>query len=144
VDFVTPTSDCYEDDEVPPSKIPDIDDIKKEYDVGTYDQYVGAHARFPIGNEIRSGKVLRRKRELDGTIRERANANPMLDTSNYEIEFLYGRSDEYTANVIAENMYSQCNIEGRQLNLMEGIIYHKTDGHAVAPAEMYIKHGSNK
>jgi hypothetical protein len=28
-DFVTPTFDCYEDDEVPPSKMPAIDDIKK-------------------------------------------------------------------------------------------------------------------
>jgi hypothetical protein len=46
--------------------------------------------------------------------------------------------------VIAENVFAQCNIEGRQLNLMEGIIDHITDGHAVAPAEMYIKHGSNK
>jgi hypothetical protein len=27
---------------------------------------------------------------------------------------------------------------------MEGIIDHRADGHAVAPAEMYIKHGSNK
>jgi hypothetical protein len=68
----------------------------------------------------------------------------MLDTRNYEIEFSDGRSDEYTANVIAENMYAQCGIEGRQLNLMEGIIDHRTDGHVVAPVEMYIKHGSNK
>jgi hypothetical protein len=143
-DFVTPTSDCYEDDEVPPSKMPDIDDIKKEHDVDTYDQYAGAHARVPIGNEIRSGKVIRRKRKLDGTVRVRANVNPMLDTRNYEIEFPDGRSDEYTANVIAENVYAQCDIEGIQLNLMEGIIDHRTDGHAVAPAEMYIKHGSNK
>jgi hypothetical protein len=67
--------------------MPDIDDIKKEHDVDTYDQYVGAHARVPIGNGIRSGKVLRRKRELDGTVRGRANANPMLDTRTYEIEF---------------------------------------------------------
>jgi hypothetical protein len=28
-DFVTPTYDCYEDDEVSPSKMPDIDDIKE-------------------------------------------------------------------------------------------------------------------
>jgi hypothetical protein len=27
---------------------------------------------------------------------------------------------------------------------MEGIIDHRTDGHSIAPAEMYIKHGSNK
>jgi hypothetical protein len=37
-DFVTPAYDCYEDDEVPLSKMPDIDDIKEEYDVDTYDQ----------------------------------------------------------------------------------------------------------
>jgi hypothetical protein len=41
-------------------------------------------------------------------------------------------------------VYAQYDIEGRQFNLMEGIIDHKTDGHAVAPAEKYIKHGSNK
>jgi hypothetical protein len=109
-DFVTPTFKCYEDDEVPPSKMPDIDDIKKEHDVDTYAQYVGACVRVPIGNEIKSGKFLRRKRELDGTLRGRANANPMLDTRNYEIQFPDGRSDEYTANVITENMYSQCDI----------------------------------
>jgi hypothetical protein len=68
----------------------------------------------------------------------------MLDTRNYEIQFPDGRSDEYTANVISENTYAQCDIEGRQFNLMEGIIHHKTDGHDVAPADMYIKHGSNK
>jgi hypothetical protein len=142
-DFVTPTYDCYEDDEVSPSKMPDIDDIKEEHDVDTYDQYVGARVRVPIGDEIQSGKVVRRKSELDGTVRGRANANSMLDTRTYEIEFPDGRSDEYTANVIEENMYTQCDIEGRQYNLMEGIIDHKTDGRAVAPADMYIKHGSN-
>jgi hypothetical protein len=51
---------------------------------------------------------------------------------------------EYTVNVIAENMYAQCDIEGRQYNLMEGIVDQKTDGHAVEPADMYIKHGINK
>jgi hypothetical protein len=143
-DFVTPTYDYYEDDEISPSKMPYIDDIKEEHDVDTYDQYVGAHARVPIGDEIRSGKVVRSKRELDGTVRGRANANSMLDTRTYEIEFPDGRSDEYTANVIAENMYAQCDIEGRQYNLMEGIIDHKTDGHAIEPADMYIKHSSNR
>jgi hypothetical protein len=67
----------------------------------------------------------------------------MLDTRTYEIEFPDGHSDEYTANVIAENLYDQCDIEGIQFNLMEGIIEHRTDGNAVAPAEIYIKHGSN-
>jgi hypothetical protein len=34
-DFVTSTYDCYENDEFPPSKMPDIDDIKDEDDVDT-------------------------------------------------------------------------------------------------------------
>jgi hypothetical protein len=67
---VTPTYDCYEDEEVPPSKMPYIDDIKNEEDVDTYDQYVGAHVRVPIGDDIRSQNVVRRKRELDGTVRK--------------------------------------------------------------------------
>jgi hypothetical protein len=75
-------------------------------------------------------------------MRGRENENPMLDTRNYEIQFPDGRSDAYTANVIAENMYDQCDIEGRQLNLIEGIIDHKTDGHAVAYADMHIKYVS--
>jgi hypothetical protein len=68
-DIVTPTYDCYEDDEVSPCKMPDIDNIKDDHGVDTYDQYVGAHVRVPIGDNIRSGKVLWRKRELYGTVR---------------------------------------------------------------------------
>jgi hypothetical protein len=50
--LVAPTYDCYEDDEVSPYKMPDIDDSKEEYDVDTYDQYVGVHVRVPTGDEI--------------------------------------------------------------------------------------------
>jgi hypothetical protein len=84
-DFVTPTYECYEDDEVSSFKIPVIDDIKEEHDVDTYDQYVGAHVRVPIGNEILSGKVVRSNRELDGTVRVQANANSMVNTRTCKI-----------------------------------------------------------
>jgi hypothetical protein len=40
----------YEDDEVPPSKMSDIDDVKDEDDIDTYDRYVGAHLSVPIGD----------------------------------------------------------------------------------------------
>jgi hypothetical protein len=124
--------------------MPYIYDIKEENDVGTYNQCVGSHVMVPIGDETRSGMVVRRKRELDGTVRGPANANSMLDTMIYDIELPYCRSDEYTTHVIASNMYAQCDIKGRQHNLMEGIFDHKTDGHAVEPADMYIKHGSKR
>jgi hypothetical protein len=66
---VTTTYDCYEYDEVSSSNMPYIDDIKEEHNVDTYDQYVGAHVRVPIGDEIRSGKLVWRKQDLDGTLR---------------------------------------------------------------------------
>jgi hypothetical protein len=77
-------------------------------------------------------------------IKGRANANSMLDSRTYEIEFPDGRSDEYTVNIIAENMYAQCDTEGNQFNIMDCIIDHKKDGHTLERADMYIKHGSNK
>jgi hypothetical protein len=57
-DFFTPTYECYEDDDVYPYKMPDSGDIKEEHDVDTYDQYLGAHVRVPIGDNIRYGKVV--------------------------------------------------------------------------------------
>jgi hypothetical protein len=68
----------------------------------------------------------------------------MLDTRTYEIEFPDVRSYEYIANVTAENIYAQCDIEGIQYNLIEGIVDHNTDGHVVEPADMYIKNVSNR
>jgi hypothetical protein len=41
-------------------------------------------------------------------------------------------------------MNDHCDEEGNLLNLMECILDHKTDEHAVDRADMYINHGSNK
>jgi hypothetical protein len=142
-DFLNPTFEPYEDDEAPASKMPDIDEVENDADVDTYDQYVGAQVRVPISGEIRSGKVTRRKRELDGTWKGSANANYMLDSRTYEIEFPDGRRYEYTVKVIAENIYAQCDKEVNQFNIMDCIIDHKKDGHAVERADMYIKHRIN-
>ena len=44
---------------------------------------------------------------------------------------------EYSASMIAENMFSQCDVSGNQFILMDAIVDHKTDGHAVKKADMY-------
>ena len=38
--------------------------------------------------------------------------NPMMDTREYIVEFLDGLEAEYSENVIAENMWTQCDVEG--------------------------------
>ena len=60
------------------------------------------------------------------------NANPILDTREYEVEFLDGATDVFTANTIAENLYSQVDDEGNSYSIMSEIIDHKKDGAAVA------------
>jgi hypothetical protein len=76
--------------------------------------------------------------------RGKESANPILDTITYNVEFLDGRSEEYTVNVIAENVYAQRDEEGNQFLVLQDIVGHKTDGHAVERADMFIKVGSNK
>jgi hypothetical protein len=111
--------------------------------VDTYDQYVGASVWVTLGDEILAGRVVGCKRELDGTLLGLPNTRPMLDTRTYEIEFPEGLTDEYTANVIAQNMYAQYDEEVNQLNLMEGIVDHRNDGHTVTHDDVNIKHWSN-
>jgi hypothetical protein len=41
-------------------------------------------------------------------------------------------------------MYAQCDEGGNQYNLMESIVDHKTDGHAIDWDDMYINQRSNK
>jgi hypothetical protein len=79
-DFATPDFYTYEDDNVAPAQMSDIDDIDA---VDNSDQYVGAQVRVSIGDEIRYGKVIWNKCSLDGSIMGSANANSMLDTRRY-------------------------------------------------------------
>jgi hypothetical protein len=122
--------------------MPYIDNLD-EHDVDTYDQYVGASVQLSIGDKVQNGKVTGRKRGLDGVARGKASANPILNTRTCNVEFPDGRSEEYTANVIVENRYAQCDEEGNQFLMLQDIVGHKTDGNAVERADMYIKVGSN-
>ena len=61
---------------------------------------------LPRGSNFSRGRVIGRKRDTDGNPTGRANANPILDTREYEVEFSNGEVSELTANVIAEYMYA--------------------------------------
>ena len=135
-DIETPTYDLYEDaeDQVRRERAEDADDITPEM----LDQYVGAEVQLPKGDDMVSGTVRRRKRDRDGNPQGTGNQNPILDTRTYEVEFPDGDVAEYTANVIAQNMWAQCDIDGNQHLLMKDIVDFKTDEHAVAIADQFI------
>ena len=60
-----------------------------------------------------------------------------MDTSEYIFEFPDGLEAKYSANVIAENMWDQCDVKGNEYLLMESIIDDKTDGHAVQKVDSF-------
>ena len=137
----TPSFERYADDvDGETGPVPDIDDVTPEEG----DTYLNAEVNLPRGEASMTGIVRRRKRDADGQLRGVANENPILDTRTYEVEFPDGHVAEYAANVIAENMWSQCDLEGRQHLLMEAIVDYKTDGHAVAYADRYVTHRGRK
>eukprot|EP00978_Attheya_sp_CCMP212_P031627 scaffold120344_cov31-Attheya_sp.AAC.1 len=63
--------------------LPDRDDA----DPGQFDNYVGSEVLLPYGDQIKSGKVVGRKRAADGSVKGNANTNPILDTTTYRVEF---------------------------------------------------------
>ena len=73
------------------------------------------------------GKVKSRKRDSDGNPIGRSNSNPILDTRVYQVEFPDGDVAEYTANVIAENIFAQVDDEGRHHQLLDSIVDHRRD-----------------
>jgi hypothetical protein len=110
--FEIPTYQNYADDD--DGESPQVRDADDAIDVDTHDQKVGAEVNVPMGGRMMNGKVRGRKRMADGSLVGRANANPILDTRTYEVEFPVGQTAELAANVIAQNMYAMCNIEGNQ------------------------------
>jgi hypothetical protein len=97
-----------------------------------YDQYLTAEVLLPRSGESHRGTVRRRSKDEDGKPIGKRASNPILDTRQYEVEFLDGSIDTYIANLIAENLYSQVDDKGRQYQLIDEIMDHRKDGSTLA------------
>ena len=69
-------------------------------------------------SELYKGTVTRRIKDCDGNPVGKRATNPVLDTRQYEVEFQDGSVETYTANLIAENIYSQVDEEGRYFQMI--------------------------
>ena len=125
----TPHLPHYEDYQIKGTEFttPDRDSLKDDH----FDQYLNASVILPSGDEILSGKVTKRKRNLHGDTLGAANKNPILDTREYVVEFPDGTEKEYSANKIAEAMFTQCDLDGKQHLLLDSIVDFKMGEHAV-------------
>jgi hypothetical protein len=124
----------------PDSKIADADQGEPE----SYNQYLSAEVRLPKDGKEVIGTVVARKCDHDGNPIGCSHPNPILDTRIYQVTFPDGNSTEYSANMIAECLYSQVDDEGRQYLMLQEITDHKRTADAVADEEIFqVSHNGN-
>ena len=136
IDFVD------ENDESKNYGMPDADDgtyhdqISKEFG----DRYIGMKVLLPTGDSLSEAVIQSRKRTADGAhLVGKGNPNPILDTRVYVVPFPDGSKDEYTANMIAESLYSSVNDKGCLYSLIVGIIDHRKSDEATSKDKAFVK-----
>jgi hypothetical protein len=98
---------------------------------------------LPRGKDVLRAKVVGRMHGRDGNPLGMRHSNPILDTREYQVEFPDGSTATYAGNVIAENLYSQVDDEGRHFAILQEITDHKKDGSALSKDDGFIenRHG---
>ena len=111
----------------------DKDDVEDEM----FDKYLNAELMIDRGGETVRGTVVKRAKNDAGDPIGRWHANPKMDTREYEEEFIDGMTERYSANIVAENIYSQCDSEGNQYLVLKEIVDHKNDESALRIGDGY-------
>ena len=138
-DEVESTSIIYPDDNDP------VDDNGTAlFEQPITDRLIHTELRLPQEEELRAAKVIRRNRDSDGNFTGTYDDNPMLNTMIYDVDFNDGEVREYSANIIAVNMYSQVDANGNLHNLLDSIIDYERDSTALHQDDMFIFTNSGK
>lgn len=133
-----------EEDPVEPAEGEEFRPEADEYPTPeAFDQYLSMQVLLDRGGDTMMGTVRSRKRDADGNPLGVSNANPILDTREYEVEFPDGSVDVLTANLIAESMYAQVDEEGQTYAIISEILDHRKDSSATSPDDAKIP-GTNR
>jgi hypothetical protein len=131
--------DVYEPFE-PEMEKPEIAD----YTPDAYDALISAEVLLPQEDILVPAIVTGRKHDKDGNPIGTAHKNPIMDTRIYEVTFPDGHMEEYSANIIAQNLYSQLDDEGHWYQLLDEIVDHYKDKSTTPIANKWIQCGSNR
>ena len=104
-----------------------------------YDRLIHAEVALPQGDRLRTAKVTGRTVDPDGRTVGTYSDNPILNTLVYDVEFPDGEVKEYSANVIAENLFSQVDDEGFALSVFDSILDYEKSDEAVEKKDFYLK-----
>ena len=112
------------------SERPEYDDAPNmDVESEMFDKFLELYVEIPsLDGEVKiQRRVKGRKRDSDRKLIGKVHDNPLLNTAVYLVETPYGRLEEYSANVISENIYSQVDDDGYNFDLLYEIIDHKSD-----------------
>jgi len=113
----------------------DVDDLEDDYD--GYDQYINAQVTIPKHGKPGRCTVTARRIGGDGKPVGRGNPNPLLDTREYKCIREDGSVDYYTANLIADNIYSQVDPDGINVSIFRDICDHRKTEEALPMEQMF-------
>lgn len=103
-----------------------------DYTPEELDEYLTTEVVLPHGGESARATVIGRVKDKDGRPVGQRHDNPILDTRMYDVQYPDGSQEAVTANLIAENLYSQVDEEGRTHLILKEITGHRKDHKAVA------------
>ena len=138
------TTEPYEDDGQQQFTIPDIEDSVDSTErlinqCPAYDRIINVEVQMQLDEQVMKGTVKRRALRPDGRTTGKYDNNPYRNSIVYEVEFADGEVREYMANLIAEGMLAQVDMEGNHLLLMEGIIDWSRDNSVAIPkVDIYV------
>ena len=87
---------------------------------------------------MQTGKVKRRTLGLDGRTIGKYHDSPIMNSMLYDVEFPDGQVKEYTANVIADNIFAQVDNDGFSTTNLLSIVDYRRDVLAIPMAKKYI------
>ena len=100
-DYSTPEYELYEDDDG--GRIVHAKEFVDEPTPITYDTYIGAEVVLPKGNDMASGTVKPRVKDLERQHIGKADKNPILDTRVFNVKFSDGENAELGAKISLQN-----------------------------------------
>ena len=137
----------YEDEDGAPRSIPEKEAVdatgKPLFQQSVEETLIQAEILLPHGEELLADKLIQHTLDENGKVMGKRSENPMLNTLMYDVEFSDGTIRPYAANVIADNIYDQVDSEGIRTKIIDAIIDHCTNFHAVLKNGQYFvtKHG---
>jgi hypothetical protein len=108
------------------------------YEKPITDRLIRAELYLPQGEDMKAAKVVGRTKDEDGNIIGTYDHDPMLNSMVYDIEFPDGEIKEYSANIIAQNMYAQVDANGHHHTLLDSIVDYQKLDNAVDKADQYL------